>query len=135
MTTISKDTKRAEAKVRNKISEEAILNLLEHVQFIGTAAEMIKIEHMSRLVDHRFKNPVLNNHAKKIKESAAMIQTHLSSLTYNKDREFFEYDYAVQLHRVLKHFIGLSVQQVEEFMDSVEKLQAENEAKKQLEAS
>lgn len=127
----SKDHKRAEAKVKNHITEEAVANLLEHVQLIGLSAEIIKIEYQSRLVDTRFKNPNINNHAKRIKESANMIQTHLASLTYNKDREFFEYEYCVQLHRVLKHFMQLRIDQLETFMEGIEKMQAEADSQLQ----
>jgi N-formylglutamate amidohydrolase len=127
----SKDHKRAEAKVKRVITDEAIADLLEHTQFIGLCSELVKIEYANRLVDHKFKNPSINQHASRISQSAEMIQIHLASLTFNKDREFFSYAYCVQLHRILKHFMQLTIDQMDTFMTGVEKMQAEADAEAQ----
>lgn len=107
-----------------KLAEGAVLDLLTHAQFIGVCAELIQIEHRNRLIDTRFSNPAINQHAKRVKESSQMIQTHLSSLTVVKGREFFSDEYCVQLHQALKHFIGLSVEQLTEFVDTIQEIKS-----------
>lgn len=60
--------------------------VLEYVQFVAVCAELIKVEYQDFMIDLRFKNPVINNHSKRIVESADQISKALSSISYNTDR-------------------------------------------------
>lgn len=97
--------------------------VLDYVQFVALCAEMIKIEWQCEAIDWRFKNPVINNHARKIIESAEQISRSLSSISFNTDREEFAYNTSLQVHRLLKHFSQYPVEKLEELMDIIEKEQ------------
>lgn len=108
--------------MKQQLSEQKITRILKSTQIIEVLAECIKIEHMNDLIDTKFRQPAINSHAKKIKESSQAIQTHLSFLVKNKDKGFFADEYALEIHRVLSHFIGLEITQIREFMDSLDSL-------------
>ena len=92
------------------------------VQFMLILAEMIKMEHASDLIDSNFKNPMVNQFASRIAKDATAIKTHLMTNDRVKvlvsDNEFFE-NYAGEMYRVFKYFIGLPLSQVREVMDKL----------------
>ncbi|WP_285011244.1 hypothetical protein [Pedobacter faecalis] len=81
---------------------------------------MIKIEYQTDLVDTKFKQPSVNNHAGRIKQSADQIGLDLAFAFKVTDREELTYEHAVELHRLLSHFIALGVDRTREFMDAVD---------------
>lgn len=95
--------------------------VLEYVQFVAVCAELIKVEWQQELIDVRFKSPQINNHARRIVESAEQITKSLSSISYNTDREEFNYNTVLQVHRMLKHFFQYPTSKIEELMDLIEK--------------
>ncbi len=113
--------------MKKKLSEQRVYNILQSVQIMQVLSEAIKIEFQSELIDTDLKNPAINQHAKRIKESASAIQIHLTGLVKNKDKEYFSYEYAVEMHRVIKHFVGMDINQVREFMDGVDEIMTANE--------
>ena len=102
------------------MTPEKTNNILTSLQNIAVLAECIGIEFQQDLCDTRFKNPAINQHRKRITESAEAIKTHLASVIKNKDREFFGYQHAVEFHRAVTFFAGLDYLQLREFMDGVE---------------
>lgn len=94
--------------------------VLEYVQFVALCAEMIKIEWQMEAIDIRFKNPTINNHAKRIIESANQISKALSSISENTDRDGFMYDSSLQFYRAVKHFSLYPSDKIEELMDLIE---------------
>lgn len=113
--------------MKKQLTEQRAYNILQSVQIMQVLAECVSIEFQSELVDTNLKNPAINQHASRIKESATAIKTHLSGLVKSKDKEYFSNEYAVEMHRVLKYFIGLDIAQVREFMDGVEEMELQDE--------
>lgn len=103
-----------------KLPEDKILRVLKSAQNIALLAECISVEFQTDLVDTRFRQPAINQHSKRIRDSIEAIKIHLAGMVKNKDREFFSYDYAVEIHRVIDYFSNMSVEQVRDFMDRVE---------------
>ena len=104
------------------ITTEKASRIIKSMQIIAVLAECISIEFQSDLVDTKFKNPAVNNHSKRIRESAEAIKLHLSSVVKNKDRDFFGYEYAAEMHRLVTHFSGMDIKQIADFMDGIEEL-------------
>lgn len=94
--------------------------VLEYVQFIALCAEMIKIEWQQEFIDLRFKSPVINNHARRIIESANQISKSLSSISENTDREEFTYGTSLEVYRLFKHFTAYPVEKLSELMNLIE---------------
>jgi hypothetical protein len=113
---------------KQPMSDEKVYPILKSTHMIGVLAEIIKVEHHVRLIDVRFKNPNLNNHSKKIVESANQIQVDLRAKFDCMKRDELTYDHALQLHRLLDHFIEIGIERTTEFMDLVDSKKAEFEA-------
>lgn len=105
-----------------QMTDKKIARIYKSVQFIAVMAELIKMEHLSDLVDSRFKNPVVNQFAKRIKNDANEIQFHLKKndkvMIEFQDIDFIE-NYAAELCRVFHFFIGIPFSQIKTVMDSI----------------
>jgi hypothetical protein len=109
-------------KVRNTVTPEKAYQIVKSAQFINVCAEMIKTEYSLDLVDTRFKNPAVNQHASRIKESANAIQLHTASIIQYKngvDRDYTT-EYSNNLWRILHALIGLDLEHLEEHADYLE---------------
>lgn len=115
------------SKVRVPFTPDKEAKVLSYVQLVALCAEAIMIEYQDTTIDMRFKNPAINNHSKRIVESANAMKLHISSISQNTNREEFTYNSSLQFHRLIKHFMNLTPQQIENFMDLVD-----GEMKKQL---
>lgn len=102
------------------ISEKVALRILKTAQFIGGISRCMDIEVTKDLTDARFKHPTLNNHNRRIKEGIKGISNYIGTIVQVKNRDEFDYDYSVELHRVITHFCGLTTEQLREFMDRVD---------------
>lgn len=96
--------------------------ILKSVQIMGVLAHLIQIEYQTRICDLKFKQPSVNNHARKIKESTEQIQKDLAFQFKLKDREQMAYEHSVELWRVFDHFCKLTTEEVRDFMDGVDEL-------------
>jgi len=116
-------------QVKNNISEEKALQLIKSLQFILVCSQLVLTEFDMDLVDTRFKNPNLNNFAKKIKDNAEFIQLHLRSIIKPKSGNDREYtiQYINELWRILHHFIGMDIAQLEEYADGLDQMFKEQE--------
>jgi len=94
--------------------------VLDYIRFVSLCATMITIEYQMFVCDIRFKNPTLNNHAKRIIESANQINKSLSSISFNDDREDFLYNESLEFHRMFKHFSDYPTHKIQELMDLIE---------------
>lgn len=111
--------------MKQQMTPEKVYPILKSTHIIGVLAEVIKVEHRMRLFDVKFKQPLLNNHCRKIIESANQIQTDLAIQFKTMKRDELTYEHALQLHRLLDHFIELGIERTEHFMDLVDKSKAE----------
>lgn len=104
------------------LSENKAQAIRNSVKIIGVLAEMIVVEHQSELVDTTFKNAIVNQKTKRIKQDAVGIIRDLSTNQRVNirflDSGFIE-DYACELHRVFTFFIGLPIEQIREVMDEL----------------
>lgn len=94
--------------------------VLEYVQFVALCAEMIKVEYQQEAIDIRFKSPAINNHSRRIIESANQISKSLSAISENTDREEFQYGTSLEVYRLFKHFTKYPVEKLTELMDLIE---------------
>ena len=106
--------------MRSPIQEERIYPILKSVHTIGVLAEMIGIEYQNHAVSIKFKQPSTNQHASRIRESANQITKDLAFQFKVTDRDTLTYEHALQLHRLVSHFIDLGIERTTEFMDLVD---------------
>ena len=109
---------------KQPLTPQRAINLFFSVQFMAILAEVLKIEHI-HYMDTDFKVPQINNFAGRIKKDAESVLFHLKThprlnIT-NTDQEFTE-EYAAELHRVFRFFIGLPIEKIREIMDGWEEL-------------
>ncbi len=102
------------------MTDEKKARILTSVQLINLCAELIGIEYQNDLVDSRFKQPAVNNHSKRIREGAQAIKTHLASIATNKDKEFFSYDYSIEMHRLITQVLQMPVEEIRGINDQLE---------------
>lgn len=102
--------------------EEKIKNILHSVQTISALAECITIEFQNDLIDYRFKQPILNQKAKRIKEYTEDIKKLCTVHAKVLDEEYMAYEHSVAMHRLFKWFALLDANQINEYMDKLEKL-------------
>lgn len=88
------------------------------LSMIGVA----EIERQIHLIDYRFKNPNLNNHMKRVREGLEAVKNHFGNFVQLKDKEEFDYEFTIELHRLFSFFIGLSTGQLREYADGLEEL-------------
>jgi len=101
-------------------TEQRKLALLKSMQVIGLATEIISIEYHDALVDSKFKNANLNNASRLIKQSVQSIKTHMASITNIKDKEFYEYEYSLEIHRLLRLTCGLDISEIQAINNALE---------------
>ena len=111
--------------IKPKMTPEKIARIYKSVQFMAVMSEVIKLEHCSEAIDAEFKNPQLNQFAKRIAADCKAIQFHLKhndrvKIEF-KDLEFIE-EYAGELYRVFHFFIGLPLDQIKEVMDNLHEI-------------
>jgi len=101
------------------MTDEKKARIYKSVQFMAIMAEMIKIEHLTDTVDAYFKNPLVNQFAKRIASDAKDIQANLKRnekvMISFQDIDFIE-EYAAELWSLFHFFIGLPISQIKEIM-------------------
>lgn len=110
-------------KHKEPFSLERKVRLLENVQMIGLLTDLIKIAYQDNLVDSKFKNPALNLHRGKIRDSADAISLHLSSIADLKDREEFNNNYCAEMYALIKHFSHYPTDKLREFNEGIAELE------------
>lgn len=108
--------------MKQPLTQQRAERILKSAQIIGAALEVISIEMQMDLTDTRFKNPTSNNHLRLIKQSLNGIKSHLNTIVYAKDKEELEYDFGIEIHRLLTHFAGYETEKLRDFNDRIEKL-------------
>jgi hypothetical protein len=111
--------------IKPTMTPEKKLRIYKSVQFMAVMAEVIKLEHCTDLIDADFKNPRMNQFAKRIADDCQAIQFHLKhndrvKIEF-KDLDFIE-EYAGELYRVFHFFIGLPKSQIKEVMDNLHEI-------------
>lgn len=100
--------------------------ILQHCQTMGVLANCIEIEFMQDLVDARWKDPNLNNHVRKLKESLRQIKLGLAYKFKVKDQELMDNELSPQVHRLFKYFSTMDVNQLRDIIDAYEAYDIEN---------
>ena len=93
--------------------------ILRSVQLIGTLSKMIEIEFSKHLVDNKFRNPIINNHARRIKESTEQIQKMLMKPL---DNEFFTYEYATNMYEIFEVLATFEADKIIEYNEGLKKM-------------
>jgi len=95
-------------------------NLNISLHMFGICTGLMATEFQRELVDARFKNPIFNNHIKRINESIKALESHLNLIGRKEDPDTFDYDFIPEMHRLVEFFAGLSSAQIANVMDTIE---------------
>lgn len=107
------------------LSLEKQADLLKSVHHIGVFARLIELEYANDLVDTKFKQPLINQHSKRIRESAEQIKKALNSPNnpfHVKSQEYMDYDYTLQIYRVMDFLTDMGLEKITEFANELEKM-------------
>lgn len=100
--------------------------ILNHVQNMSVLATCMDIEFHNDLVDYKFKEPTMNNHIRRIRESLEQIKKGLSFKYKVTDREFMTYVHAGAVYRVFDYFSTMDTDQLNSIMDGFDELERRN---------
>jgi hypothetical protein len=107
--------------IKQEMTEVRKARILKSVTMMAVMAEVIKMEYIQDM-DTRFKNPLVNNFANRIRQDAEAIQIHLKT-NQNVNIKFldqnFVEEYAAELHRVFHFFVGIPLSQIKDIMDQL----------------
>lgn len=107
--------------MKKRLSEQKQFDIVRSIQMIGVMAKMIDVEFHQHIVDTKFRNPIINNHARKIKESTEQIIKLLTqSGALLKDQEKFDYEYVLNLYKIFEHVTQMSYEQISEQVKRLE---------------
>lgn len=109
-------------QIKRDLTEEKKNRILSSVQHLAIMAEMIGIEYQMEM-DVLYRDPYLNNLTNRIGTDCLSIDNrirkgNLPRFTV-KDKDFAE-DYAGELHRLFKLFIGMDLQKIKDLLDGWE---------------
>ncbi len=108
---------------KTKLTPQKQFELLRSVQLIGVMAQMIQVEFQNHFVDTKHRNPIINNHAKRIKESSETIMRYLKQSGFEiKDKEEFNYDYVLNMYEIFAHFTQMSPEQLKEYNHGLQQI-------------
>lgn len=114
-------------QVIDKNDTKRLVSISRSIQKIYTLAETINIEIISDLTDVKFKKNIpLNNSVRNLKQSVSSIKTHIAEYGQVKDRGDFDNDFALAIWRLIDHFAFLPTEQINNFMDGVDKMKTNN---------
>lgn len=109
--------------MKQQLSIHKQFELLRSVQLIGVMAQMIDVEFQKHFIDTKHRNPIINNHAKRIKESSEAIGRLLKQSGFApKDGDKFNYEYVLNMYEVFEHFTTMDYEQLEEYLTGLRKL-------------
>lgn len=108
-------------KHKEPFTLERKVNLLKSVQMIGLLTTMIQHEYDIALVDSKFLNPNINNHSRKIRESAQAIHTSIAEVAFIKDPRFFNEEYATEIDELLTNFVDHSIEDLRALNAAIKK--------------
>lgn len=94
--------------------------ILKHVQTMGVLANCMEIEMFNDLVDYKAKDPTINNHIRRLKESIQQIKKGLSFKYRVIDRDHMENDHSIQMHRLFNYFSIMDTDQLTRILDQYE---------------
>jgi hypothetical protein len=92
------------------------------VQSMSVLIELLDIESRVYFHDHKFNEPFLNNHIKRLKDSIGAIQNHLGKKIIARDEEFFKYEHCALLSEVVKFFMFQPKEELEDTLNQIEEL-------------
>ena len=100
--------------------------ILRHVQTMSVLTTCMEIEMFSDLIDYRAKDPNINNHIRRLKESLQQIRKGLSFKYKILDRDLMENEHGAQMHRLFSYFSTMHTQQLTDIVDAYEKYDRTN---------
>lgn len=104
-------------------------NVYLSMQTISILASIIQHEH-SMENDVKLGKPEINMFANRILKDSIAIQQHLATpgkLSIQTTNKEFIHEYTGEMWRVVRFFMGLSIEQIKDYMDGVEKLAGINQ--------
>ncbi len=94
--------------------------ILRHVQTMSVLTTCMQVEYMQDIVDARFKDPNMNNHIRRIKESLEQIRKGLSFKYKVIDRDFMENEHGLVMHRLFTYFSTMETSQLDSIITAYE---------------
>lgn len=111
-------------QVKREVSEEKKNRILASVQHLAVMSEMIGIEYQTEM-DALFPDPYLNNLTNRIGTDCLAIASRIKNGNLPKfeikDADHAD-EYAGELHRLFKLFIGMELSKIVELLDGWEKI-------------
>lgn len=104
------------------VTPEKAQQVFHSIQSMSVLTELLSIEGHVYLVDHKFNDPFLNNHLKRLKDSIGAIQNHLGKKITARDEEFFKYEHCSLLYSVVKFFMFQQKEELEDTLNQIEEL-------------
>lgn len=112
--------------MKHTFTPEKSERIFKSMQNISVFAEFIGMEFQIDLTDTKFINPAINQHSKRIKESATSIQTHVGGVIKNKDKEFFTYEYCTALYELFTYFTTMPLEGIQDTLNQIEELKKQS---------
>lgn len=102
------------------MTDKKLNRIVDQLGFILLLMDVIEIEIQHDIHGYKFADSLLNNHVRRMKESAAQIRNsiHRKIKISNKEEAF--YDYAIHFHQLIKHFKEKDGATIEELVNSLE---------------
>lgn len=104
------------------VTPEKAQQVFHSIQSMSILVELLEIETHVYLYDHKFNEPFLNNHIKRLKDSIGAIQNHLGKKVKTIDEEFFKYSHCALLSEVVKFFMFQPKEELEDTLNQIEEL-------------
>ena len=106
--------------MKHIVTQEKAEEVFASIQRMTMFFELARIEEQVFLFDHRFRNPVMNNHIKRIRESLQALEKESGRLITSKDTEYFKYEHTPLLHVIFKAYMFQDKRFLEEVVNQLE---------------
>lgn len=118
--------------MQKTMNEEKLTRVLNQLAFISLLMDVIDIELHHDLIGEKFTQPLLNNHVRRIKESATAIKTSISRHLKVINKEEALYEFATQYHQLIKFFKDKDAETLEELVINLEAYEKKKQQELQL---
>lgn len=111
--------------MKRTVTPEKAQRVFYSTQKQAIIIELLKIEQRQFLYDHKFNDPIMNNHRKRIQESTEFIQREIEKQIQGKDLEYFQFSHCPALYSVLEFFMFMDIEGLEDTLKQIEELKGQ----------
>lgn len=96
-------------------------NIVRSMQVLLDLSHCIQLEWQNYMPDNKFKNPIMNQKAKRIREDAEDIKRLcMQAVKMKEEKDFVEIEHPYALLRVFRYFSNVDTNQINEYIDKLE---------------